>query len=361
MSILRNRSAAVVPSPAKDSHAFSSFTSRSSESSSDASAGSASSTPSDDSPKPSRVGRRRRWKSAVCLAAYTAAAVLIDLRSVDAFSSAIGSLGAATESVKMGHYRERKAEWIELSVQYYSTVMRKNNKKKRQQNNIIALTTSQVDDNRLQAQTLLDDRRFVELATKHYYARNLIKVGKWTAAEKIYRRIIRQLTDEANSADGHCDHAKLAISTLLLALHVQRSGDVKAARAVFLEFFRRVAVASNEDADHKCECSAKVLQAYALFEMKNGHSLKSLQILHRAVEMDGGVRPVLEWKQFRDAAAGRDYEPAFRFRKAGNASAVHRTRRAKSNFSELRRQRRVDIEKEQMWMAAQKQNNSAQS
>jgi hypothetical protein len=31
--------------------------------------------------------------------------------------------------------------------------------------------------------------------------------------------------------------------------------------------------------DTKCACSAKVMQAYALFEMKQGNSLKSLEIV----------------------------------------------------------------------------------
>lgn len=159
------------------------------------------------------------------------------------------------------------------------------------------------------------DKDFVGLATKHYYARSLIKDGKWNIAEKIYRRIIDELTSE----EDNCDHTKLAVSTLLLALHMQRTGDVKATRAVFLHFFRRFAVAKEageEDKElHKCSCSAKVLQAYALFEMKNGHSTKSLEIIRRAVEMDEELSPVLGWKQFRDAAAGREYVPTISFRK----------------------------------------------
>jgi hypothetical protein len=106
---------------------------------------------------------------------------------------------------------------------------------------------------------------------------------------------------------------------------MQRTGDVKATRAVFLNFFRRVALTkddhSNNDEEgsiesvHKCSCSAKVLQAYALFEMKNGLSAKSLEIIQLAVQMDEQLRPVLEWKQFRDAAAGIRYSPTFTFRK----------------------------------------------
>ena len=162
------------------------------------------------------------------------------------------------------------------------------------------------------------DKDFVHLATKHYYARLLIKMGKWSYAEKLYRRIIDELTAEGGD-DQECDHTKLAVSTLLLALHVQRTGDVKATRAVFLNFFRRVnqkEEESNDDEEvHKCSCSAKVLQAYALFEMKNGHSAKSLEIIQRAVRMDESLHPVLGWKQFRDAAAGREYVPTISFSK----------------------------------------------
>ena len=164
------------------------------------------------------------------------------------------------------------------------------------------------------------DKDFVHLATKHYYARLLIKMGKWSYAEKLYRRIIDELTAEG-ADDQECDHTKLAVSTLLLALHVQRTGDVKATRAVFLNFFRRVNQKEEERKEndneevHKCSCSAKVLQAYALFEMKNGHSAKSLEIIQRAVRMDESLHPVLGWKQFRDAAAGREYVPTISFSK----------------------------------------------
>ena len=50
----------------------------------------------------------------------------------------------------------------------------------------------------------------------------------------------------------------------------------------------------------KCKCSAKVLQAFALFEMKCGHAQKSLFLVVKAVAMDETLAPVLKWKQFRD-------------------------------------------------------------
>lgn len=157
----------------------------------------------------------------------------------------------------------------------------------------------------------LYDKNFVELATKHYYARYLIKNKKLTLAEKIYRRIINEL--EAEESDEDCDNAKLAVTTLLLALHMQRYGDIKATRSVFVNFFRRVAFTEGEEV--QCSCSAKVLQAYALFEYKNGHSSKALKIIQKAVRMDENLHPVLRWKQFRDAAAGREFQPVVSLRK----------------------------------------------
>lgn len=211
---------------------------------------------------------------------------------------------------KKGHIglSQRRTEWIERSVRYYSTVMREDR------------AVAGAGESSPSSSSSSNDKEYVELATKHYYARVLIKMGKWDNAEKIYRRIIEELTNEASVSGGDrdCDHTKLAVSTLLLALHVQRTGDVRATRSVFLRFFRLVAL-SDMDADgggiaspssrgdrhgkKNCSCSAKVLQAFALFEMKNGLSTKSLEIIRRAVEMDEGLRPVLEWKQFRDAAA----------------------------------------------------------
>ncbi|KAL7548657.1 hypothetical protein ACHAWF_011929 [Thalassiosira exigua] len=276
-----------------------------------------------------RIRGRRRLKSTLALYFAYCSAVL-------AASSALLS-GPTTASAFATSNRsglsQRKREWIERSVQYYSTVMRKNVAAQHpppppatQMDSAAASSAAEVS---LVAQ---HDKVFVGLATKHYYARFLIKEGKWDFAEKIYRRIIDELASEE---DADCDHTKLAVSTLLLALHVQRTGDVKATRAVFVNFFRRVALAKDADGDDgadgggvtKCSCSAKVLQAYALFEMKCGHSAKSLEIVRRAVEMDERLSPVLGWKQFRDAAAGRVYEPTISFRKRTRKIGMERAGR----------------------------------
>jgi len=265
------------------------------------------------------VRGRRKLKSSLYFAFLTllshATRATTTVTVVEAFSAAKSLSGLS----------QRKHEWIERSVQYYSTVMRRNYAggaaavptQTRQHETSASIIASEVPSDVAGDQLQLD-KDFIGLATKHYYARVLIKMGKWDNAEKIYRRIIEELTDEAAlSEDRDCDHTKLAVSTLLLALHMQRTGDIRATRSVFLRFFRRVAVHDREesDRDHKCTCSAKVLQAFALFEMKNGLSKKGLEIIRRAVEMDEELRPVLEWKQFRDAAVGRTYAPKLSFRK----------------------------------------------
>jgi hypothetical protein len=261
------------------------------------------------------VRGRRRLKSSLYFAFLTllshATRATTTVTVVEAFSAGKSLSGLS----------QRKHEWIERSVQYYSTVMKRNYASgaaastQTRQHETSASIAYEVP---LDVDQLQLDKDFIGLATKHYYARVLIKMGKWDCAEKIYRRIIEELTDEAALSEGRdCDHTKLAVSTLLLALHMQRTGDVRATRSVFLRFFRLVAVHDREGSDraHKCSCSAKVLQAFALFEMKNGLSKKGLEIIRRAVEMDEELRPVLEWKQFRDAAAGRTYAPTLSFRK----------------------------------------------
>ncbi|KAI2497717.1 hypothetical protein MHU86_16799 [Fragilaria crotonensis] len=146
-----------------------------------------------------------------------------------------------------------------------------------------------------------NQQEFLTLAKKHYFARYKIKNGMPRHAEHIYRRIIDELSQEE---DGQCDHAKLAVTTLLLALLLQRLGDMKGTRSVFLNFFRIVVLEMDEDKE--CACSAKVLQAYALFEMKRGHSLKSLDLATKAIKLDKSLASIMKWKQFRDAKETRE-------------------------------------------------------
>ena len=179
----------------------------------------------------------------------------------------------------------RRQEWIDRSMEYYSKVMREERRR----------NLGQVGDYNDPAY----QQGFSLLAKKHYFALRKIKDGKPAHAEHIYRRIIQEIQTEQD--DEHCDHAQLAITTLLLALHLQRTGaPPKRTRSVFLNFFR---VAVVEGGEEECACSAKLLQAFALFEMKQGNKLKSLQLVRKAIELDPTLQPVLKWKQFRDAYA----------------------------------------------------------
>lgn len=175
----------------------------------------------------------------------------------------------------------KRQEWMEKSLRYYTKVMRE--ERRRALGQAADFDTAEYQDT------------FTTLARKHYFALHKIKAGQWRHAETIYRRVISELVRDA---DGECNHAQLAITTLLLALLLQRMGLRKETRSVFLHFFR-VAILDQQE-DEECACSAKVLQAYALFEMKQGNSLKSLELVKRAVQLDPSLMPVLSWKQFRD-------------------------------------------------------------
>jgi tetratricopeptide (TPR) repeat protein len=189
------------------------------------------------------------------------------------------------------HADQLRQQWIEKSVDYYSKVMREERRK----------NMGQISDEMLESVQYQEG--FLQLAKKHYFALRKIKDGQHRHAEVIYRRIIDEIMNEEE--DGHCDHAKLAVTTLLLALHCQRMGDVKKARSVFIHFFRVVVVNGEEDLS-ECACSAKVLGAYALFEMKQGNINKSLEIAQKAVEFDQSLGPILNWKQFQDARTRRN-------------------------------------------------------
>jgi hypothetical protein len=81
-------------------------------------------------------------------------------------------------------------------------------------------------------------------------------------------------------------------------------GDLKKTRSVFLSFVR-VVVVENDNDEKEGACSGKVLGACALFEMKQGNELKSLEIARKAAQFDRSSEPVLQWKQFRDVLQRR--------------------------------------------------------
>jgi hypothetical protein len=183
-----------------------------------------------------------------------------------------------------------RTEWIDSSIQYYSKVMREERRR----------SVGQFKE-------VSDIKYYTSLARKHYFALRKIKDGKPHQAESIYRRIIHQLLQELkkeSKEEDHCDHSKLAVTTLLLALHLQRNNaSPKETRSVFLNFFR--VVMANNEGEEECACSAKVLQAFALFEMKQGNALKSLELVNAAIKLDPTLKSVLNWKQFRDAMQRR--------------------------------------------------------
>jgi hypothetical protein len=206
------------------------------------------------------------------------------------------SLQVSVSSSSLRGADEQRKDWIDKSVKYYSTVMRQERRR----------TLGQAKD----WETSEESRNhYILQAKKHYFALRKIKDGKHRHAETIYRRIIDELVQEIEAENGvdndqhACDHAPLAVTTLLLALLMQRMGDTKKTRSVFLNFFRIAVLDAGPD--EECACSAKVLQAYALFEMKQGNALKSLELVHKAVHLDPTLQPVLQWKQFRDVLERR--------------------------------------------------------
>eukprot|EP00553_Chaetoceros_curvisetus_P002555 CAMPEP_0204620782 /NCGR_PEP_ID=MMETSP0717-20131115/6706_1 /ASSEMBLY_ACC=CAM_ASM_000666 /TAXON_ID=230516 /ORGANISM="Chaetoceros curvisetus" /LENGTH=263 /DNA_ID=CAMNT_0051635049 /DNA_START=280 /DNA_END=1071 /DNA_ORIENTATION=- len=191
--------------------------------------------------------------------------------------------------------QQRKREWIERSTHYYTTVMRHQNRQARGQ--------IKTPDN--QEALLNYHKKNMVMAQNLYFARNQIKYGRLNHAESIYRKLIDDIMGE--NKDGHeCDHAQLAVSTLLLALLLQRKDQIKETRSTFLQFFRIINTVNEEHLIEngqvkECACSAKVLQAFALFEMKQGLVKKSYQLATMAVRMDHELEPILNWKQFREA------------------------------------------------------------
>jgi hypothetical protein len=224
--------------------------------------------------------------------------------------------------VRPASLEQLRQDWADRSVSYYSKIMREERRR----------NSGQLDSSVASSEEYQHD--FQVLAKKHYFALRKIKDGQHTQAEQIYKRIINEIVNE--NEDENCDHAKLAVTTLLLALHCQRMGDMKKTRSVFLSFFRVVTMSRDQHHDHRhdvdgvtaaavdndhdhhpqCACSAKVLGAFALFEMKQGNAIKSLQIAIKAVEFDPTMEPVLNWKQFRDVRKRRQ-----RQRRVGGTNA----------------------------------------
>jgi hypothetical protein len=206
---------------------------------------------------------------------------------IQSIQNSVNSVNSFTKNSKRA-LQVRKRDWIEKSTAYYSTVMRNESRRARGQ-----IKPSQ--------NTLDNHRRNLVMAKKLYFARNKIKTGALNHAETIYRKLIDELIQEEEDEE-ECDHAQLAISTLLLALLLQRKNQITETRKVFNRFFTIIHSRNQtEGGDAECACSAKVLQAYALFEMKQGHVRKAYRLAQMAVKLDSELHPLLKWKQFRDA------------------------------------------------------------
>jgi tetratricopeptide (TPR) repeat protein len=162
-------------------------------------------------------------------------------------------------------------EWINASIEYYTKIMRG------------------------QEQHGAKDRR---TASKLYFALQNIRQGRYHRAEAVYRRALDEI--ERLDEDGQCENAKLASTTLLLALVLQRMGDIKEARNVFQKFYRFAMRETEQGPIIECACSAKVIGAYALFEMKHGSKKKSLHLARQAMNFDQSLSKLFDWKLFKE-------------------------------------------------------------
>ena len=174
------------------------------------------------------------------------------------------------EVIRSSKHRE---VWIQNSLSYYNTISRG--------------STEVVQSN----------PKFLRNAMENYFALEKVKNGQTHHAETIYRRLVDELTPHEQKEEGCL--SSLAIPSLLLGLLLQREERYDDARTVF-EAFSRHLVESGE-IDRNCSCSARVLQAHALFEMKQSNPQKAVQLILQAARMDKKVRPVLRWHQFQEA------------------------------------------------------------
>jgi len=166
-------------------------------------------------------------------------------------------------------------EWISRSIEYYTKIMRHD-------------SVSEAVSTEEQSRT----------AKKLYHAIQQVRSGKLERAENIYRRTIQDIR-RIDQEEG-CRNAELATTTLLLALVLQRMNNIPEARRVFHRFFR-TAVEKVKEEPHECLCTAKVLGAYSLFEMRFGSIHRSFEIARQAIQFDSSLSKILDWKQFRDA------------------------------------------------------------
>eukprot|EP00518_Triparma_eleuthera_P004322 CAMPEP_0182463930 /NCGR_PEP_ID=MMETSP1319-20130603/8103_1 /TAXON_ID=172717 /ORGANISM="Bolidomonas pacifica, Strain RCC208" /LENGTH=267 /DNA_ID=CAMNT_0024663525 /DNA_START=27 /DNA_END=830 /DNA_ORIENTATION=+ len=188
-------------------------------------------------------------------------------------------------------------------------------------------------------ESLSFDKKHLDAARPLHLARKAIGDNRSHQAEKIYAAQLEKLKSAPLEA---MDIPAFAATTLLMALHHQRHNkDARKARAVFNYFFKvandyyvadgrsahspqstSLSHASHASAGHahthddgsECfcmgsvdcgeKCTARVLQAFALFESKNSLMPKSRFLIRRAVEYDPSVASLLRWKIFQEGGAG---------------------------------------------------------
>ncbi|GMI39562.1 hypothetical protein TrCOL_g5023 [Triparma columacea] len=157
---------------------------------------------------------------------------------------------------------------------------------------ILKVPFSYFDDDQIEA---LNDT-----ARRVFLARKAIGDNRSHQAEQIYTALLNSPSIDLTS---------FAATSLLLALHYQRSDkDIKKARSVFNNFVKTIHEyeAEGEDEgrvkDCNCgcgdDCTARVLQAFALFESRNNLLPKSAFLIRKAIEFDPKIASLLRWKMF---------------------------------------------------------------
>jgi len=194
---------------------------------------------------------------------------------------AIASFFFANKVAPVHSLSAAKNQWINNSLQYYNRITRG-------------------------SEHVQQSPTYLKSAMENYFALEKVRDNKPHQAESIYRRLMDEFnlrnsnSIHSSSKVDECEFSALAVPTLLLGLLLQREERFDDARTVFEGFSH---VLDEDGGDHKCSCAARVLQAHALFEMKQENPVKAAELILLAVRMDQNLQPVLRWKLFRDAMA----------------------------------------------------------
>ena len=144
-------------------------------------------------------------------------------------------------------------------------------------------------------------------ARKLFTARKLIKAKKFQGAETVYRFHLDVLARES----AHFDHEAYTHTTLLLILLLQKKKDMsttKEVRTAFLSFFRAMKQNGSDVMQlgrgempglRLSKATARVFQAFALFETKQNLNDKAFFLVKAAVEIDPELAPVMKWNRFK--------------------------------------------------------------